>query len=143
MEHRGGANGHHRCGFGQKSAQVADAAHFQTEQASIGLVRGLNIVNLPATLRLRLQVLAAALNPLHRASQADSQGRSHDLFAYKGPFRAKRAADLGIEDVNLRAVDTQEAGQRLPGGIDGLRREPGAQFAAGRIKVKQTGARLQ
>src|SRR5579859_76287 len=121
----------------KKSAQITNRAQFQTEETPIVLVGCLDVVDLAAPLCLRLQILTPALNPLDGSAIPDCERGSDNLLTDKVCFRAIASAYLGVVDMDVVSINPQKTGEQIARPIDGLRREPGRQHAAVRIKIEQ------
>src|SRR5262249_6595652 len=124
-------------------AKICEGPHAQTQDAPLGSVGCLDVVDLPPPVRVGLQVLASVFDPLDRPPVAYSKGSRGDLLAEKGSFRAETTPDIGIDDMNAVGWQAQRRGQGVARDEERLRGNPGGELSRLGVKVEQTSARLQ
>ena len=71
-------------------------------------------------MRLCLQILTAALDPLHRPLELQRHSGGYNLLAHEGCFGSVAAAHFRVMHVNTAALDAEEIGQSISGPVDSL-----------------------
>ena len=119
-EHGWRANGYQSRREGEKRSKVGNCAHLQAKQLPVVLKGCLDIVDLSAAVCLCLQILTAALDPLHRPLELQRHSGGYNLLAHEGCFGSVAAAHFRIMHVNTAALDAEEIGQSISGPVDSL-----------------------
>ena len=96
------------------------AAH--AADARIGVDRDLDVPELVALLRGRDEVLAAILDPFHRAAEQQRRERGDDLLLIEHEFRAEAAADVGRDHADLVLVAAEQIAEKAHRHMRRLRR---------------------
>ena len=105
-------------------ANVEELRELQTEQRTVSLRRDLNVKNLPASVRGRLQALGAILDPFHR-SLGDLRRRCGEILLRVRPeLRTEAAADIVADDPELQLGNTDRTSDEEPDEVGHLRRGP-------------------
>ena len=102
----------------------------------------LHLVALLAVVAARLEILAPALDPLHRASQAKRREGDQRLFRVRRALGAEAAADVGREHADLLGGHADDARDGVPDRVRVLRGRPEDEPAGVRIAIGQRAARL-
>src|SRR5436305_6267957 len=104
-EHGWRANGYQGCREGEKRSKVGNCAHLQAKQLPVVLIGCLDIVDLSASVCLCLQILTAALDPLHRPLEVQCQSGGYNLLVHEGCFVSVTAAHFLFMHMNTTALD--------------------------------------
>jgi hypothetical protein len=90
----------------------------------------------------REKVLAAILDPLHRATQAPGQVGDQEVFGIEFSARAEAAPDVRLREVDPRLVDPQHSRQRAAVEVGDFRFAPHRQPLGAGIPFSEQAARL-
>ena len=116
------------------SADVVDQPAANAADAAIGVSRDLDRPILIALLRRIGEMLAAVLNPFHRAAQQGRGGDRGDVLGIDAQLWAKPAADVGRGNAQPAFVEIDVIGQRVLQIVGLLRRGPHLRLAAGVLR---------
>ena len=96
------------------SAEVRPEAVIDRDNPAVVLEPDADLMHLFTVMAGRHEMLVAALDPLDRSAQAQSQGGHQDLFRVHLPLRAKRATDIRRDDAQPLLCEPEHFGDRLP-----------------------------
>jgi hypothetical protein len=100
------------------------------------------VVVLIAIGRGREEVLAARLDPFHRAAEPPRDGGDDDFFRVRMPLDAEATADIRRQHANARLGQAQRARDGAADGVGYLRRRPHGEQAVGCRRMRDDAARL-
>ena len=108
--HQGGQRGDLGRAEVQVRAQVGQQPALEGEDRPIARARRADVVDLIAAVRHRGQVLAALLEPAHRAAEVHRQPGHEDLVGVDVGLGAEAATDLGRDHAHLVLAEPEELG---------------------------------
>ena len=127
----------------QIGALVVPELVVDREDVSVAIHRGPDPVGLFARMVGADQVLAAVLDPFHRAAKPHRGDADQYILRIKLAANAETAADMGLVQMDRRRSAIQHAREQIAGSVRDFRRPVQFEDVAGRIVAADGAARLQ
>ena len=121
VRHAAGATRQERA-HGRVRPRIAYEPHPQAGERAIALAPELDVLDLTATVRERLQIFTARRHPHHRSVEHSRRLRDDPVFGVKPGLAAEPSADLRRDDVDVGRWPTQRLRQLVAQRVRHLRR---------------------